>query len=437
MAVSAIGAAAGAGPAAWILTHRPPVFPPLNDAWYYQWQARYLVDGVGWFVSPSQYAYFHVVMPSAQHPPLWTLMLALADTLGLTTFLGHILVTCAIGAAAVVVTAVAARRVAGPVAGMAAAVMAAVYPNYWLNDFTGLPEMLTILMIAGVVWASFRFWHDPSMRTMAVLGILCGLAAATRAEQTFLVVCVLVPLALVLRGVPLRRRLGLAALGTAMVVVVIGPWIGYNLSRFERTVFMSDDFTGALASANCHQTYYGNLIGYFSFACLAESDKHVHGGKVLPGDESVQDTAVEHVALRYMTAHQNRLPLVVAARLGREFGLFDPWEQVKLDAAYAHRSLLASRLGLLGYYVLLAGAVAGGVVLRRRRVTLVPFLGVFVLLVVTTAATFGSIRYRAPLEAVLVILAAVAVAAAAPRLRRGGRTGVVVRADPAPAPATV
>jgi hypothetical protein len=54
-------------------------------------------------------------------------------------------------------------------------------------------------------------------------------------------------------------------------------------------------------------------------------------------------------------------------------------------------------------------AVYGALTLRRRHLPLVPFVGIFVELVVTAMATFGQTRYRAPFEVVLVVLAAVAI----------------------------
>jgi hypothetical protein len=69
------------------------------------------------------------------------------------------------------------------------------------------------------------------------------------------------------------------------------------------------------------------------------------------------------------------------------------------------------------YYPLLALAAVGIVVLRRRRVPVSPFLGMAAIVTVTAAITFGTTRYRVPLEAAIVVLAAIALDAA---LRRWG-----------------
>jgi hypothetical protein len=142
------------------------------------------------------------------------------------------------------------------------------------------------------------------------------------------------------------------------------------------------------------------------------------------GDESQQDAHLQRVALHYINAHSGRLPVVVAARLGREFGLYLPLEQIRLDVQLSSRPLVPAWVGLYMYYCLLIGAVFGGVILWRRRTTLVPLVGLLVEVAVATMVTFGATRYRVPLEVGLVLLAAVAIDALWKR-----RTGAVELKD--------
>jgi hypothetical protein len=55
-------------------------------------------------------------------------------------------------------------------------------------------------------------------------------------------------------------------------------------------------------------------------------------------------------------------------------------------------------------------AIAGGVLLWRRKVTLIPLVAPFLLVTFTAASTFGITRYRVPSEVALVILAGLGVA---------------------------
>jgi 4-amino-4-deoxy-L-arabinose transferase-like glycosyltransferase len=372
---------------------------PFNDAFYFHYQANLLAEGKGWFIDPVSYLFHHRIVQAADHPPLWTLVLALAAFVGLKSYLSQLLWACVVGTGAVFVTGMAARRVAGPAAGLVAAAVAAVYPNYWLNDGLGLSETLVLLIVAAIVLWSFRLWSEPSWGSAAVLGVLCALGALTRSELVLLLVFLLIPLGLVLRGVGMRRRLALVAVGILAALVTMAPWVGFNLSRFDRPELVSSELGVTLLCANNAFTYQGKLFGYWDGACTF----HVK----VSGDESDHDAQYRHLAYKYIKAHEGRVPLVVAARVGRELGLFNPWEQVHFDHKLEYRPLLPAEIGLFVYYALVVTAIAGAVALRRRRVTLVPFAGLPVEVVVASVLTYGTTRFRTPLEVGLVVLSSV------------------------------
>lgn len=393
------------------------------DAAYFFDQARLAWNGTGWFIDPFAFIYkHHAVLQSATHPPLWTLVLVLADAVGLRTYESHLVVASLVGSGAVFVTGCAARDLAGPRAGLIAAGIAAVYPNYWINDGTGVAESLLLLLVATAVLVGYRFWRRPSLRLAVALGGVCGLAALTRAEQLLLVVAVLIPVALVIRGRSLRRRLALAGAGVLTAVVVIAPWVGFNMARFSRPVLMSDDVGSTLVFSNCRTAYSGPLLGYGDFLCLDA----VSPG---PGDESVQDDHYRRVALHYIRGHLGRVPLVMAARLGRELGFFKPFDQLRTEDYWNSRPLVPARIGLVMYYGMLVGAVGGALVLRRRGITLVPLVGLLLEVAATAMVSIGATRYRVPLEVGLVVSSAVALDALVTRIgarRSASGTGALL-----------
>ena len=317
-----IALAGTAIPVIWILHSTHPY--GINDAWYFYYQARFIFDGTGWFISPFSRIDNHLFLPGASHPPLWTLMLVVADAIGLKSYVSELLWACAVGAVAVFMTGLAAREVAGRRAGLIAGVIAALYPNYWINYGLGLGETLLLLLIATFVFVSIRFWRRPSWRLAATLGLLCALAALTRAEQSLLVLLVLLPLVLVLRGVPLRRRLTYLGIGAAVALVTVAPWVGFNLARFSHTTYLSTDSGSTIATANCPSTYTGPFLGYDNEQCIATV-------KFVGGDESAIDSQLRHLGLTYARAHASRLPVVLAARVGRELGLFEPLQQLHFE----------------------------------------------------------------------------------------------------------
>jgi hypothetical protein len=66
---------------------------------------------------------------------------------------------------------------------------------------------------------------------------------------------------------------------------------------------------------------------------------------------------------------------------------------------------------LLAYWALMPFAIGGLVVMRRRRVPIFPFVAVIGATVVTVAMSFGITRYRAGVDVLVPVLAAVALAA--------------------------
>ena len=133
-----------------------------GDAFYYHWQANALakgaifVDPVRWFLDGSE-------LPSAGHPPLYPMYLALWSSIGLDGVTAHRLASSVLGTATIVVVGLLARRLAGNAAGIIAAGITAVYPGMWINDGMVLSETMAIFMTALALTAAYAFWKKPTM----------------------------------------------------------------------------------------------------------------------------------------------------------------------------------------------------------------------------------------------------------------------------------
>lgn len=372
-----------------------------GDAYAYHFGAQMLVHGRG-FIDPYAYNVTGAVHQTAQHPPLYLLALAVASTVGLGTFLDHQLWSCLIGTGTVALVAVVGRRLAGARAGLVAAGLAAVYPDIWISDGMVAAETVALLTTVVVVWSAYRFWARPSARAALLLGVACALAALARAEAVILLPLILVPWMVASNRFGLRRRAGLAAAAVLAAGVTLGPWVGLNLARFDHPVLVSSGLDLALVQANCDQTYYGAHTGYYSFSCIP----------VVPaprGDESDDAIYFHHVAVTYITAHESRLPFVAFARLGRTWGFYHPLQEIDQDAFLQGWNLPATQVGFAMYVALVPAAVAGLVLLRRRRVPVSPLVATVLTVSAAAVLTFGQTRYRLTAEATIVVLAAVAV----------------------------
>ena len=369
--------------------------PLLGDALEFHLQANLLADGKG-YIQPFLYEATGTARASADKPPLYPFLEAGVSLLGGRTWAWHQLVGCLAGTGTVAVVGLVGRRAAGPRAGLIAAGLAAAYPLLVAADGSLRSESVYALCIALVLLAALVYREAPSARGAALLGVAVAAAALTRGEALVLLVLLALPLC----G---PRR---AAVAAAACVVVLAPWLARCWIVFDRPVLISTNVGGLLAGANCDATYHGALIGQWDFGCIPPP---VHANEALEA-ERLRDRG-----LSYARHHAGRLPVVVAARLGRSFELFRPREQARQEAFFEGRNLRVEQAGVACYYALVLLAAYGVVVLRRRdgpwRILMAPVA----LVVFVTVISYGFTRLRVAAEPALVVLAAVALDAVAAR----------------------
>jgi 4-amino-4-deoxy-L-arabinose transferase-like glycosyltransferase len=395
----------------------------VGDQIFYNAAANRLAEGRG-FVEPL-WAVSHPgedPPPAADHPPLTVIALApvswlvehaplrglVADDLG-SHVREHRYTMAVLGTLLVVLIGLLGRRIGGDTTGLVAAAIAAVTPNLWVNDGLVMSETVTGLTVVGALLATLALRARPTWWRAALLGALCGLAALARAELV-LFVPLLAIVACALAGSDWGARLRLAAVAGLGALVVVAPWVGHNLARFEEPTFLSTNDGLALSGSNCDPVYSGSGLGLTSFdaaaGCLDVPPP--------PGDQSGVAKVYRERAFEYMREHASRVPVVALARVGRTWSLFRPFDMVEYNTGEG-RETWVTRFGLAIYYPTLALATAGAVVLWRRRerwqlwVLLVPALVV----TLSSAVTYGQTRFRAAAEPSLAVLAAVAVVAAA------------------------
>ncbi len=337
--------------------------------------------------------------PTAAHPPLTSLLLGSVNfVIGVHTGTTVQRLTMAVlGAAVVLCVGLLGRAVAGPWVGLTAAGLAAFAPNFWIPSGIVMSETPSMLFMALILLAVVRLRRSPTFVSAALLGAACAGEALVRAELVLFIPGLLVPAALAVTRLPLRRRAGLLGVGLLAAGIVLAPWVGRNLATFEDATYISTGEGIALLGANCPQTYSGPYLGAWALGCVTSGSSAV--------DESVQSSRDQHAAVQYAEHHAGRLPVVVAARIGRLWDLYEPIQMANGDVNEG-RPVPASLAGLWVYYALLPLGIAGIAILRRRRIRqwylLVP-AGVVTLV---SALVFGQVRFRAPFEVCLVVLAA-------------------------------
>jgi 4-amino-4-deoxy-L-arabinose transferase-like glycosyltransferase len=371
-----------------------PDLSGLDDDSFFRDTSLFLADGDG-YVSGLDAFTFGEPQPTADHPPLYPLLLSFIARLGFRSVDALRMLGVGAGSLTVLAVGLTANRVAGYRAGVIAAVVCALYPAFVAADGALMSETLFGTLVAFAVLQTLRLLDNPTPLGIALLGLLTALAALTRSEALLLIPLLAVPVVAAAPG----RRLQLATIMAAVAVLVISPWVARNWDRFGEPVYSTND-GATIAGANCHQTYYGEKIGGFLFQCVVDVPQP------RTPNRAIRARRLREAGFEYAGDHMGRAVVVAGLRFARLWGFYAPGDQIHLTG----RDPDVQRVGIWLYYAVLAAGIAGAVgMFRRGHLTQLAVLLVPVLLASATAvATYGLLRLRHIAEISLIVLTGVA-----------------------------
>lgn len=399
-----------------------PDFRPIFDAADYDRHAISIADGHGY--PPALLA----SGPSAFRPPLYPLALAVVHLVG-GGWTAERLLGALFGVVSVLLIYLIVRRLWGRPTALLAAAIAAIFPPLVILNASLLSESPFIPLVLLTALAVLEYRSTKRLRWAIAAGALCGLAALTRTNGLLLVVAV-VPGVFVTR--PSRSRAALAAPIAVLVAaaVTVAPWVIRNTVVFHRFVGIST------------QSGYGVAGTYNpesrSTAKHPGQPRQTQQLSVFRGvfakqgvDESARSSELTSSGLRYALHHPGYVAETSFWNTLRVFDFVhdDPYERELqyggLEAVGVEP--VVSPVVLVSLYLVIALALVGAVAeVRRRRSDRAPgVLWLFpVVLILPAIGVWGLARYRAPVDAFLVMLAAVALAALNERARssRAART---------------
>jgi 4-amino-4-deoxy-L-arabinose transferase-like glycosyltransferase len=397
--LTAIALLAFALRAAFSLAVAPDSLNDHGDGRFFHLTANLLADGHG-YIQPLPYVLSGTSLPTGEHPPLWSAALAVVSLLGGTGYTAHELAGCAVGAGIVAAAGCIGRRFGGVRAGLIAAALVAVYPVYVAMDGSLMSEPPYALALALTLVLALRAYERPGLGRTAALGAAVGATVLVRGEALALIPLLAVPVGWRSGG----WRHALAA--CLVAVAVFGPWCVRNSIVFHTPVLVSSEDGPVFAGANCARTYSGIEMGFWQYSCLGRGhDRNV----------AFRARRWRREGLDYATHHVGRLPAVLAVRVLRTWGLWQPRRHVY----FAEGRMLPGRsFAVAWYWLMLALALPGVWLARAWRGRLAVLLTPVLLSVATSLVAFGYPRFRYAADVAVLVLAAVALDHAAGRLRR-------------------
>jgi uncharacterized membrane protein YjgN (DUF898 family) len=207
------------------------------------------------------------------------------------------------------------------------------------------------------------------------------------------------------------------AITLGIAVAVIAPWTIRNAVRFHTFVPVSNNVATLVDGANCDATYHGDLIGLWretfsqygnAARTLPQAQACFEGFDIADPhfDEAKAASAHLRAGESYARHHAGSLPKVAAVRVLRTWALYAPGQQVNFESLEGRPRSWQLR-GTWMYWVLAPLAVAGAVILRRRRKLLWPLAATAVTVTIVAASTYGQQRFRIAAEPAILVLAAV------------------------------
>jgi hypothetical protein len=154
-----------------------------------------------------------------------------------------------------------------------------------------------------------------------------------------------------------------------------------------------------LRGANCDRTYGGEALGSWSIFCLVIEPETVALEPSRRSDRWQAD------GIAYARDHAGRVPLVMAARMGRSLDLFGLDYQIDEDVRDG-RPRWGAWAGVVSFWVLAPIALLG--ITRWQGIPRWLLVAPVLTVGLSTLAFYGGHRIRAPVEPVVVVVAGAA-----------------------------
>jgi 4-amino-4-deoxy-L-arabinose transferase-like glycosyltransferase len=391
-------------------------YRPANDALEYDYYARSIASGHGY--PPS--GYLLQGGPTAIRGPAYPFLLGAVYAISGDSQNAGRLLDAALGALAVLLLYLVAKRVWGRRVALVAAAMAAIFPPLVLLSRDLVSESLFVPLVLGTVLCALEFRRSGgALRWALASGGLCGVAILTRPTGFAL----LLPVALgvwTLRP-RLRPRAVLApacALCCSFFVVV--PWVARDAVEFGRFVPVTTSGGIAVAGTYNQASFQSDdRPGAWRDPQAIPQFRYLF---VTPGiDEATVDARLRQAARNFAWQHPAYVVEATGWNLLRLFEIVGGSVVDRNGTALTERGIgsddpASERIGLAiaGALALIAlFAMVGSEIHRRRtgsiRIPRGPlFLWLVPILMIATAAPIAGLpRYRVPADPFLLILAAI------------------------------
>ncbi len=269
--------------------------------------------------------------------------------------------------------------------GLVAAGMMAVYPMAVFYSVAGMTESLFVPLVLGAFLALHK--NRPALAsTLFILSILA------RPTMDLFAPFVIFWHTLVIRKAGLPRAFRDLAIYGILYALIMSPWWYHNTQKFDYFMRLSHGLGIVLYAGNNPMNISGGGIGKIDYNVA-----NVFGDQI-PNSTAKYDRTLRNTAIKYIRNNPGNFFKMAGVKFVRIWSLI-PYS----PALKGNKLALFASLSLLPVIVL-----AFATLITRRDLLwhLIPILGFIAYLTLVHMITIGSIRYRYPLEPLLIVIAA-------------------------------
>jgi len=318
----------------------------------------------------------------------------------LLSFYAAVLLNALFSAAATIPLYGIARRILSPPVAAAAGWFWAILPAGVLMPFEWIWDTsLSVLLATTLVWLTLRVAESTKWSSWIAYGLLWAFSLLTN-PALGVALPFLFGWAAVRAGLLTRKAWLTPALSLAVIVLVCLPWTLRNYERFDRLIPIRSSLPFELWSGNNDIFDPHAVHGIQRITRYEETHRYAELGENAYLDEK----------LRLAKSFIRQKPALFAALCGRR--ILATWSGTENPYAdFLRADSLLARIVILVNLVLTAGALAGLALMVRSKSPFALPLAVFpVCYPVIYYITHTSLRYRHPIDPLLVLLTTLAAA---------------------------
>jgi 4-amino-4-deoxy-L-arabinose transferase-like glycosyltransferase len=316
-----------------------------------------------------------------------------------TSFLAAALFNCIFSTAVTVPLFFAARRIAGPIVAAVAAWLWALCPSGIMLPFEWIWDTsLSAFLATAILWVTLELTEKSEVLDWIAYAVLWAIALLTNPSLGILLPFFLLWLAFRgSKGIPRSWRR--PALSAAVVILCCLPWTARNYIQFHRLIPLRSNFPFELWLGN-NDIFDEHAVGGIQrITRFGETRLYTQLGETAYMDEK------RSLAWQFIRTHPALEMRLIGRRITATWlGTESPWRDF-----FSTDSLIVRSIFLFNACLTLAASLGFILLFLRRNRYAIPVALVPLLFPLVYYATHTNLRYRHPIDPVLLLLAAFAV----------------------------